>query len=94
MTSQDLGYYEEYKIFINDSLIKRNKELFKDCLKVKKDKGFKFLWTNGGKIFMRKDHSEGSRVIQMTNANAFRKLREEMYYARVVLPECNELPQV
>ena len=43
---------------------------------------------------MRKDHSESSRVIEMTNANALRKLREEMSYARVVLPECNELPQV
>ena len=31
-----------------------NEELLKDCLKVKKDKGFKFLWTNGGKVFMRK----------------------------------------
>jgi len=88
------GYYEENKIFINKSLTQRNKELFKDCLKVKKDKGFKFLWTNGGKIFMRKDHSEGSRVIQITNANALRKLGEEMSHAQVVLPQCNELPQV
>ena len=29
--------------------------LFKDCLKVKKDMEFKFIWTLNGKIFMRKD---------------------------------------
>ena len=44
ITSQDLGFSEENRIFINESLTRCNKELFKDCLKVKKDKGFKFLW--------------------------------------------------
>ena len=29
--------------------------LFKDCLKVKKDMEFKFIWTLNGNIFMRKD---------------------------------------
>lgn len=86
ITSQDLGYSEENRIFINESLTQSNKELFKDCLKVKKDKGFKFLWTNGGKIFMRKDQHEGSKVIQITNAKALRKIGEEMSYAQVMLP--------
>ena len=85
LTSQDLGYSEENRIFINESLTQSNKELFRDCLKVKKEKGFKFLWTNGGKIFMRKDQSEGSKVIQITNANAIRKIGEEMSYAQVTM---------
>ena len=70
ITSYDLGHSEDNRISINESLTQSNKELFKDCLKVKKDKGFKFLWTNGGKIFMRKDQHEGSKVIQITNAKA------------------------
>ena len=48
ITSQDLGFSEENRIFINESLTHSNNELFKDCLKVKKDKDFKFLWTYGG----------------------------------------------
>ena len=45
ITSQDLGFSEENRVFINESLTQCNKELFEGCLKVKKDKGFKFLWT-------------------------------------------------
>ena len=55
-------------------------------IQVKKDKGFKFLWTNGGKILRRKDQHEGSKVIQITNAKALRKIDEEMSYAQVMLP--------
>ena len=86
ITSHDLGYSEDSRMFINESLTQSNKELFKDCLKVKKDNGFKFLWTNGGKIFVRKDQHEGSKVIQITNAKALRKIDEEMSYAQVMLP--------
>ena len=39
----------------NESLTERNRMLFKDCLKAKKDMAFKFIWTLNGKIFMRKD---------------------------------------
>jgi len=51
IASQDLGFSEENRIFINENLTQSNNELFKACLKVrkvKKDKGFKFLQTNGG----------------------------------------------
>lgn len=73
-------------MFINKSLTHSNNELSKDCLKVKKDKGFKFLWTIGGKIFMRKDQHEGSKVIQITNAKALRKIGEQMFYTQVMIP--------
>ena len=86
ITLQDFGFSEENRIFINESLTQCNKELFKDCLKVKKDKGFKFLWTNGGKIFMRKDQHEGSKVIQITKAKALRKIGEEISYTQVTIP--------
>ena len=43
------------KIFINESLTPRNKELFQVCLRFKKDNSYKFLWTNAGKIFLRRD---------------------------------------
>ena len=40
LTTQDLGYSEENKIYHAESLTKRNWMLFKDCLKVKKDMKF------------------------------------------------------
>ena len=73
ITLQGFGFSEENRIIFNESLPQSNKELCKDCLKVKNDKGFKFLWTDGGKIFMRKDQHEASKVIQITNAKALRK---------------------
>ena len=35
---------------------------------------------------MRKDQHEGSKVIQITNAKALRKIGEEMSYAKVMIP--------
>ena len=49
ITTADLGLSVDKKIFINESLTPKKKELFKDCLKFKNDKNYKFLWTNAGK---------------------------------------------
>lgn len=58
LTMQDLGYSKENKNYLAESLKERNRMLFKDCLKVKKDMEFKFIWTLNGKIFMRKDKED------------------------------------
>ena len=42
-------------IFINESLTKMNKELFKKAHKQCKDKNFQFVWTKNGNILVRKD---------------------------------------
>ena len=55
LTTRDLGYSEKNKVYLAESVTERNRMLFKDCLKVKKDMEFKFIWTLNGKIFMRKD---------------------------------------
>lgn len=55
ITMADFGFSVDKKIFINESLTPKNKELFKDCLRFKKDNSFKFLWTNAGKIFLRRN---------------------------------------
>ena len=55
VTTADFGFSVDKKIFINESLTPKNKELFKNCLKFKKDKSYKFLWTNAGKIFLRRN---------------------------------------
>ena len=45
LKTRDLGYSEKNKIYLAESLTERNRILFKDCLKVKKDMEFKFIWT-------------------------------------------------
>ena len=45
LTTRDLGYSKKNKIYLAESLTERNWILFKDCLKVKKDMEFKFIWT-------------------------------------------------
>ena len=63
LTTQDLGYSEKRKIYLEESLTERNQMLFKDCLKVKKDMEFKFIWTLNGNIFMRKDKDSPVHLI-------------------------------
>jgi hypothetical protein len=43
------------KIFISESLTKKNKDLFKETWKRKKELGYKFIWTQSGRIFTKKD---------------------------------------
>ena len=55
VSKADLGFSEAKMIYINESLTQKNMELFKDCLKFKKDHSYRILWTNAGKIFLRRD---------------------------------------
>ena len=63
LTTQDLGYPKKNKIYLAESLTERNRMLFKDCLKAKKDMEFKFIWTLNGKIFMRKEKDSPVHLI-------------------------------
>ena len=54
-TTQDLGYRKSNRIFINENLTEKRKELFRDRLKFKKEFNYAYIWTANGRIFMRKD---------------------------------------
>ena len=41
------------RIFINESLTRRNKELFNKALNFNKDHGFKYIWTRNGVIHLK-----------------------------------------
>ena len=73
LTTRDLGYSKKNKIYLAESLTERNRILFKDCLKVKKDMEFKFIWTLNGKIFMRKD--KDSAVHHINNKGDLQKIQ-------------------
>ena len=73
-STRDLGFkrHREQPIFISESLTKKNKTLFNKCLKVKKDRNFKFIWTRYGKIHLRKDINHP--VITITKEEDLSKL--------------------
>ncbi|XP_028410709.1 uncharacterized protein LOC114533395 [Dendronephthya gigantea] len=56
-STRDIGIstVTENKIFISESLTSKNRELFKECLKFKRDHDFRFIWTRSGRLFLRKD---------------------------------------
>ena len=77
-TTKDVGLSRtsEHNIYISESLAKRNRDLFNACLKAKKDINHKFVSTQGGKIFLRKDdrstaiHIKTEGVLQRLYARA------------------------
>ena len=52
-STANMGYTEDNKMFISESLTESNREIFKQCLKVKKDLNYDFVRTRNGKIYMR-----------------------------------------
>jgi hypothetical protein len=50
-------------IFVPESLTPKDKLLFKDCLKFKKENNYKFIWTQNGRIYFRKDKDCPARTI-------------------------------
>lgn len=59
----DLGRISKNNIYIAESLTAKNRVLFKDCLKFHHDYNFKYIWTNQGRIHLRKNESSPSRTI-------------------------------
>ena len=72
-TTRNLGFPGMKHIYINESLTERNKELFNECVKFKKDLKFLYIWTSNGKIYLRK--TQDSPVILVNNKDDLKKLR-------------------
>lgn len=76
MTSKDLGYRNNNRVYINESLTQSNKNLLSKCLKLKRDSKFKFLWTISGKIMLRQ--REDSRVFCIQSEKDLNKLIDDL----------------
>ena len=58
-----LGCNGESKIYIQESLTEEKRNLFKSCLKFRKDQKYKFIWTYYGVIYLRRnEHTPASRI--------------------------------
>ncbi|KAH7970569.1 hypothetical protein HPB49_010641 [Dermacentor silvarum] len=65
---------ESANVYVNDHLTPENKRLFAQALSLKKEKHWKFLWVDNGRIKARK--SEDSRVHVITNMQDLSVIRE------------------
>ena len=55
------------------SLMKPKKELFKECLKAKKDLSYDYIWTSNGKIYLQRD--KDSSVVHVEKMGDLVKLQ-------------------
>jgi len=53
-----------FKVFINESLTKANKEVFKAALAFKKRFHYKYIWTNHGLTYWKKDEDHQATIIR------------------------------
>ena len=59
----DLGRISDNNIYISESLTAKNRALFKECLKFRRNYKFKYIWTNQGRVYMRRDKDSPSKII-------------------------------
>ncbi|XP_077989357.1 uncharacterized protein LOC144443689 [Glandiceps talaboti] len=63
-TTDKLGYETKNNIYINENLTSRKRNLMKKANDRRKTLNYKFLWTQNGNIYTRKDQSSMSVVIR------------------------------
>ena len=75
MTSKALGFPDENRMYISESLSPANRVLFNEAYKLKKDLDYKFLWTSNGRVFLRA--AEASSVISIHSLDLVKKIRNQ-----------------
>lgn len=72
ISTQDLGHASNTPVFINEHLCPVLKQLLGAAIAKKKAANWRFVWTNDGRILMRKD--EGSHVLHIRDASDIEKI--------------------
>lgn len=74
LTTADLGIDGPAKpVFVNDHLTPHNKMLYRQARTLGKENGYKFIWLNDCKIFLRKN--EVSKSITIANESDLKKIK-------------------
>ena len=60
----DLGFSQQNdKLYINESLTTKAKEIFRKTKEFQKEQKFQFVWTKNGKTYMKQDNDVHSKVV-------------------------------
>lgn len=74
-TAKDINpEFENIPVFFNEHLCPEIKKLLYECKKFKKEQEFRFCWTKGGKIFLRKN--ESSRVYRIKQIHDLKNVQQ------------------
>lgn len=63
LTSKDIGLAGTQRIYVNDHLTSKNKNLLSKCKALAKEHNFQYVWVKHMKIFVRKDQMSKSFII-------------------------------
>ncbi|XP_048576861.1 uncharacterized protein LOC116604220 [Nematostella vectensis] len=75
---RDIGLTRsDNKIYISESLSPGNRELFKAALSARHDLKFKYIWTQNGKVFLRKNKDSQAVLISKSQDSLHLKQRED-----------------
>lgn len=75
-TSADLCYHEQSRIFINESLTYQARQLLKSVKAFKRENNYRFVWTNNGKVLLKKDSTPSSQAISFSILNEFERFKD------------------
>ena len=75
MTSKALGFPDENRMYISESLSPANRVLFNEAYKLKKDLDYKFLWTSNGRVFLRA--TKASSATSIHSLDLVKKIRNQ-----------------
>jgi hypothetical protein len=67
----DLGFDEEYRIYMNESLTQKSRELLWKVKEYKRENRYKYVWTKYGKVLLKKDAILSSQVFSFTSLKDF-----------------------
>ena len=70
---QNFGVAGMTDLFINENLTPKIKQLFGKANHLRKERGYKFIWTNNGMIYVRKN--EKAQSLQITNEENLQKIQ-------------------
>lgn len=72
ISTKDLGFSDESSVFLNEHLCPQLKKLLGMTVERKKEKGWRYTWTRGGKIYARK--SESSQTVRIATIRDLDKI--------------------
>ncbi|KAH9367085.1 hypothetical protein HPB48_021736 [Haemaphysalis longicornis] len=76
LDAKNFGFQSSSTVYVNEHLTRHGKHLLAATVQKKKELGWKFVWTAGGKVFARKE--EGSPALKIFNISDIEKMNEEL----------------
>ena len=92
-----MGFQQDSRLYINESLILKSRELLKEVKAFKRDYYFKFVWTKQGKVLSRKEASPSSKVIAFFSIKEFEEFKVKFNQhseAKDWMNECYHVNQI